>query len=403
MSISRQRQRLFGLLLLVACSGCEEEVGEEYGHRSHGNSVNGVSVLSECFEQAGHRVRSWRRLSPSLEKADVIVWFPDRFEPPSREVVEWLQDWLQYDPRGVQLIMVGRDYSAGEYYWSTVAPKALQKDKAMAKQKAKEATTRFKQRRRVFPKDQQVEGWFSVDGTTKQYQVKRLSGPWANGVDAKKANLKSGQVYEPADNFEILLADGQGHPLVSERIFNAEDTDWAVEDSKFTLIENGSFLLNASLVNHEHRKLAMRLVESIGEEKRQVVFLESGPLDPPISEDPSREPPVGMKLFTVWPIGAVLAQLAAFGIIFAVMRWPVFGVARQLERPELTNFGRHIRAIGSLLADTEDRNFAFGQIAAYFKKGATSYSAEKPAEDNIDNDKPNETAADTTPSRIVNE
>src|SRR5688500_2241973 len=82
-------ERLFCLcLFLVACiavSGCKStELDSTYGRRRGApgaESVNGTAVLAGMFELAGHRVVTWRRLSPKLEQFQTIVWVPDNFAP----------------------------------------------------------------------------------------------------------------------------------------------------------------------------------------------------------------------------------------------------------------------------------------------------------------------------------
>ena len=74
-------------------------------------SVNGTAVLSGMFLQAGHKVSSWHRLSPKLEKDDVIIWAPDAFGDPGKEQREWLENWLSAED-GRTLVYIGRDYDA---------------------------------------------------------------------------------------------------------------------------------------------------------------------------------------------------------------------------------------------------------------------------------------------------
>jgi hypothetical protein len=132
------------------------------------------------------------------------------------------------------------------------------------------------------------------------------------------------------------------------------------------MIENGSWLLNARLVNHEHRKLAGRLVDTIGPPPRTVVFLESQAGGPQVRDtDPSSAPPTGLQLFRVWPIGAVLAQLAALGIAFALMKWPLFGTPQRGIREPLTNFASHVTALGRLLRYGRDRTHAVELLRVY--------------------------------------
>ena len=73
-----------------------------------------------------------------------------------------------------------------------------------------------------------------------------------------------------------------------------------VGQSQLLVASNGSFLLNATLVNHEHRKLAGKLIDTIGPGGRDVVFLESGQIkiDQPASPGPAGSPGAG----PVWSI-----------------------------------------------------------------------------------------------------
>ncbi len=75
------------LLLLGLSAGCRDTVHTEYGRRrglQAANSLNGTSVLAHMFQQSGHRVSSWRRLSPKLDREQVIVWVPDDFAAPDQ-------------------------------------------------------------------------------------------------------------------------------------------------------------------------------------------------------------------------------------------------------------------------------------------------------------------------------
>src|SRR5688572_26212155 len=112
------------LFLICMAAGCSEvdDIRSTYGRRrgtKGTESVNGTAVFSEMFVQAGHRVSSWYRLSPRLEHAQVIVWAPDNFLPPSQEVRLHLDAWLAAQD-GRTLIYVGRDFDAAIYYWESV-------------------------------------------------------------------------------------------------------------------------------------------------------------------------------------------------------------------------------------------------------------------------------------------
>jgi hypothetical protein len=364
----KQKSAFCLLLLLGLLSGChEKDIRTVYGMRSgYGvKSVNGTSVFGQMLDDAGHRVRSWQLLSPSLEAADVIVWFPDESGPPSPDVVAWFDDWLQYSYGDKTLIYVGRAYDAEKLYWARTQALAPARLKGQYSQKLAQAP-RESLAGRNKPTAGDAEGWFSISLPKRAKRVAKLGGPWSKGIDAKKTTIEHSQVISPEEGFGILLDDGSGHPLVSKWTYEADEVEWTENDSRLIVIENGSFLLNAALVNHENRKLAGRLIAELGEGGKKVVFLESN-ANPTISDtDPSNSPPTGLELFRIWPIGAVLAQVAALGLVFALARFPIFGVPRRLERPSLTDFGKHVAALGRLLAATRDRAYADGLLKKYF-------------------------------------
>ena len=373
------------LLLLVPLSGCQEYVPSDYGRMSAypNTSLNGTRVLGRMFTEAGHKVRSWYYLSPALERADVIVWFPDDFEAPTYEVEAWLNYWLvegdaSKDPR--LLIIVGRDFDAAPDYWTRMqgsAPANLQKEYA---RRLTEAKTEAARERPKKLSDDSTASWFSLDETRKQKTVGTLTGPWAEGIDSSKAEVVRHTRMNPLDKeYKTLLSDGLGDPLVFEKKITYQNNYGDYSDFEFNnydyyssgegrliMVENGSWLLNARLVNKEHRKLAGQLIDAVGPAPKRVVFLESGAGGPPIrSEDPDAEIPTGFQLFRVWPLGAVLTQIAALGIIYAVMKWPIFGIPRTWLQDRSSEFASHIAALGDLLASGRNRSYAIRLLILY--------------------------------------
>ena len=172
-----------------------------------------------------------------------------------------------------------------------------------------------------------------------------------------------------------------------------------IGESQLLAVANGSFLLNAMLVNHEHRKLAGKLVDAVGRGGRDVVFLESGQIqiDEPIGPRPAtnsspfsagpapnaveqrtgeREPPIrradpapatsnGLELLLVWPTNWVLLHFALIGILFCFWKLPIFGLPRPEERAGAADFGRHIDAVAALLERTADRRYALSRVKHY--------------------------------------
>jgi hypothetical protein len=124
-------------------------------------------------------------------------------------------------------------------------------------------------------------------------------------------------------------------------------------------VANGSFLLNLPLANHEHRKLAGKLIESVGTRAR-VVFLESDEGGPPI--DPPATDGSLWRMFEAWPLGVILLHFGVLGVIFCFARWPIFGRPRPLPAEVLVDFGKHVAAVGELLRRSKDRDYALAQL-----------------------------------------
>jgi hypothetical protein len=135
------------------------------------------------------------------------------------------------------------------------------------------------------------------------------------------------------------------------------------EESQIIVVANGSWLLNLPLVNHEHRKIAGQLIERCGPPGR-VCFLESGPGGPAISDSDSRLP-LMLRAFTVWPVSAILLHLTLLGILFCFCVFPIFGQARQLPADSVSDFGKHVSAMGDLMERGRNAPYARQRIQQY--------------------------------------
>ncbi|MGH7134232.1 MAG: hypothetical protein ACREHD_00745, partial [Pirellulales bacterium] len=72
-----------------------------------------------------------------------------------------------------------------------------------------------------------------------------------------------------------------------------------------------------------------------------------------------------LEILAVWPFNVIFLQLGALGLIFCYSRFPIFGRPRPLAAPRLSDFGRHIAALASLLEKTGDRVYALNRVAHY--------------------------------------
>lgn len=350
-------------ILVVACTvaaGCQDGVDSTYGRRSGipgGDSVNGTAVLARLAQSAGHSVSTTSHLSPRLfEKADAIVWAPDDFRPPSAAVRAWFERWLAAMP-GRTLIYIGRDFDATPGYWRAVRGSVAAEDGPEADRRLAESESNYLAERQTMPANEDC-GWFICQGNTNHRQVRAVAGApeWLDGLDARQLEIELNGRLVPPPTAEVLLKS-TNDVLVSRQ---------AIGRGQLIVVANGSFVLNVPLVNREHRRLADRLVGTIGPPRKHVYFLESGRGGPPIAQnDPSTRHQHSFAMLGRWPHNIVYLHLAAMGLVFCYSRWPIFGRARRLEPPPLSDFGRHIAAMGALLERTRDNAYALDRVAHY--------------------------------------
>jgi hypothetical protein len=174
-------------------------------------------------------------------------------------------------------------------------------------------------------------------------------------------------------NFEVLLASEKNDPLVT-RLAGSPVFYGATPqgpESQLIVVTNGSFLVNLGLVNHEHRKLAAKVIEQCGK-PGSVAFLESGRFGIDIRDQEPEEPPAsGFELFRVFPLNAILLHMIAAGVLVCFVKLPIFGRARKIPPEPLSDFRKHIVAAGELLSSTQDTEFATKEIENYRQKVQT--------------------------------
>ena len=369
--------RSWALLLAIALCcvvGCDEDenIPSNYGQQSGpqgAGSVNGIGVLATMVEQAGNSVTAAAQLSPQVEQgADVIVWAPDDFAPPTSTVQNRLDKWLNAK-RGRVLIYIGRDYDAEVTYWHKIRPLAPANQLPEVDRRIAAAEQRFDQERDANLKNDTTCPWFDIDASPQRRSVRKLAGPWSTGIDPTKADIELGAHLDPPSNAEILL-ESDGDALISRQWYNGYSSGFGrmggnPGDSQLIVVANGSFLLNLPLVNREHRKLAAKLLAEIPAKSR-VLFIESGPGGPAVTSD--EEPPEAetpYAVLTFWPLNWIFLHLGALGLVYVFFCWPIFGIPRDRPADSTSDFAKHVNALGGLMRATRDRAFALTRLNYY--------------------------------------
>ncbi|MDA1177985.1 MAG: hypothetical protein O2931_04215, partial [Planctomycetota bacterium] len=171
---------------------------------------------------------------------------------------------------------------------------------------------------------------------------------WAEKVEFSPSH------YERA----TLLANGN-IPIVTR----LSRPDWY--DSKIILVTQSSFLLNLGLTNRQNRLLAKNLIENcesptgIG----RVAFLETDSAAVRESTDAPQHSP--LSLFFHWPLSLPFWHALVAGFIACSAYFPGLGRPRPAPRAPLADFGRHVDALGQLLAETRDEDYARARLDEY--------------------------------------
>jgi len=408
---------LLALLAAAALCGCGSPSGvnTEYGRRrgAGATSVNGTSVLARMFQNAGHRVVSRGKTAGQIDDCQVIVWAPDRYAPPNAAEREQIESWLAAES-GRTFIYIGRDYDAGiDYFRRMLAAAESDKHEIDAEDRQEyarrlaDAMSRHETTRNNIPKEKNVE-WFVARRDFPNRRVQALSGSWSSGVDVSRASIWirshldvptedeqaeaageddidaeeflteyywEGDYDEASFQYQVLLAAVAGEGIRPDDPFDetggfqsAGEVPLVTRvthpywmDSEVIVVNNGSFLLNLPLVNHEHRKLADDLIEECGYEQMKVAFWDSDSFEPSAVADLPSE----WAILTTWPVNFILLHLGVLGIVFLLWCFPIFGPAKDVPPSGVSDFAKHVDALGQLMADTKEGAYARAKLQTY--------------------------------------
>lgn len=360
---------MVGLAIYLAISPWLNRSGSElntvYGRRTGKarTSVNGTSVFAEMFRQQGGKISTWNQLSARLRRSNVIVWTPNSFELPSKEEIAYFEEeWLNQDDRPRTLVYVARDFDAAMEFWSIQAKNSQGSDFLEHRRKLARAESDHAYARSLTGREMDCD-WFSMKSSQSFFEVQPDRGPWSSDLDPARARVTvaaSLEIPDPSQGtrqYEVLLGSEET-PLIVRLV---DRQQWPT--GQVIIVLNGASLLNLPLVDHENRKIAAQLIAACPEPHR-VTFLESDPAGMRISKGAAKSFS-GFSALTVWPMNAIVLHLVAAGVLFCAMVFPIFGRPRRIEDTTLSDFGKHIRAMGELLALSGDRETAMAKVRHY--------------------------------------
>jgi hypothetical protein len=356
------RSVVFLALAVLGVAGCGRGVETKYG-RSRSVSVNGTGVFADLFRAEGDQVRPAVRLTDELrEWADVIVRFAPAPGPPPREEAEWYNRWLNEFPER-RLVYVTRDYDATEEYWARALDQLPADATARTRERIEEARKEAEDsidHPPPMPK-KAADDWFTVKTSGSPTVCSKLAGPWARGMNLKKAALTRRQTFK-APAADVLLK-GDGEPLVIA---------WTrPNDSEVLAVAGGEFLLNLPLTEPARWPLAERTVAwTDGRADSDAAYDRHPPRNVAFVEGASvmagtvAEPSV-FALLKVSPFGQVAAQLLVLGLAACLARAPRLGRARPEEASGADRPVAHPEALGALLERSGQAREARTILEAY--------------------------------------
>lgn len=363
-------QYAFGLAILVlALSGCEEYLPTSYGTFSD-ESVNGTEALISMFQQQGCEVFGRTRWSHRVaDRADIIVWTPDAM--PDEESRDYLESWLQ-GKSGRVVLYVGPDFDAAPQYWRSTLINVPLEYQARFRDELQDALILESRRHNNLPGNEDFT-WFHLNNFLQgrpDIAGKPLTGDpdLTEDIKADEASLSIKSILDPGFDFDILLSV-DSLPILFRRTLS---TDFGDESSLY-IATNGSFLFNLPLVNPEHRKLTKNLIEKLisaasnpesQSEKPSVCFLTAQSVQ---LEARDLDSPEANQEFPPKMLWLVLLQISILGVIFSFACWPILGKKRVLRREQETDFGRHIQAVGALLAEGNHGEYAQRTVSEYIR------------------------------------
>ena len=368
---------LLGIVLIVLISGCgeqpQEEIDTTYGKAATSiTSINGYSLLAQELKDRGNTVTVKKRISPSIDRYDIVFWAPNSEEAPSDEAVEAINRWLSESYYGARtFIYVGGHYDAEVDYFRALAENSTGKfrEEAFRRIAERKISERSPSYFRWEPPNEECD-WFTLEKLAPN-RSSDLSGELVSGISAsEKPILPYATVLVPNEQFatfaqfyydplawetNVLLAV-DGEPMVSS-LSNDE-----YSKSEILLVSNGSFLVNFGLIDPKKEKLASRVLDRLPS-NCDVLILESGPEKIRVSESEFENRNAWAWLAEA-PFRYIIPHFLFWGVVYCFVKFPIFGRPKQ-DKPSTSSFRNHVRAIAKQFARSGGRRKALDSIRQY--------------------------------------
>ncbi|MEC8389222.1 MAG: DUF4350 domain-containing protein [Planctomycetota bacterium] len=367
-----------GVLLALLLVPSLEETGVmgqdrlpvRYGQRGGQGrvSLNGTSAFARLLQEYDLDVQSASRLTPRIDRYDVLFWFPDSDREDYAEEQERLEAWLR-SGTDRRLIIVGRHYDATIDYLTQIgqsqdSEQGLDYRRRLAEAVSVSHLESLKQQETYF------DGWVEWTPGSRR-RSSQLGGPWATGLEnanlttSRYPNIPSAedQKSHPTRSYEVKLeADGEPFAVA------IQDSLW--NGGEVIVISNGSFILNYGLTDERNRQVVANMLDDLDFEDYfwGALFLESDEAGLPVMQREESGQKTMWDWMTEWPFSFFIPHFLVLGILIYFVFYPIFGRPKNLALPSSTDFGQHVEALGELMEKTRDRAYAIQHINHYHEQ-----------------------------------
>ena len=365
---------LLALLLVLSVEGTgvmgQDRLPVRYGQRGGQGrvSLNGTSAFARLLQEYDLDVQSASRLTPRIDRYDVLFWFPDSDREDYAEEQERLEEWLR-SGTDRRLIIVGRHYDATIDYLTQIgqsqdSEQGLDYRRRLAEAVSVSHLESLKQQETYF------DGWVEWTPGSRR-RSSQLGGPWATGLEnanlttSRYPNIPSAedQKSHPTRSYEVKLeADGEPFAVA------IQDSLW--NGGEVIVVSNGSFILNYGLTDERNRQVVANMLDDLDFEDYfwGALFLESDEAGLPVMQREESGQKTMWDWMTEWPFSFFIPHFLVLGILIYFVFYPIFGRPKNLALPSSTDFGQHVEALGELMEKTRDRAYAIQHINHYHEQ-----------------------------------
>ena len=348
----------------------QDRLPVRYGQRGGQGrvSLNGTSAFARLLQEYDLDVQSASRLTPRIDRYDVLFWFPDSDREDYAEEQERLEAWLR-SGTDRRLIIVGRHYDATIDYLTQIgqsqdSEQGLDYRRRLAEAVSVSHLESLKQQETYF------DGWVEWTPGSRR-RSSQLGGPWATGLEnanlttSRYPNIPSAedQKSHPTRSYEVKLeADGEPFAVA------IQDSLW--NGGEVIVVSNGSFILNYGLTDERNRQVVANMLDDLDFEDYfwGALFLESDEAGLPVMQREESGQKTMWDWMTEWPFSFFIPHFLVLGILIYFVFYPIFGRPKNLALPSSTDFGQHVEALGELMEKTRDRAYAIQHINHYHEQ-----------------------------------